>query len=88
MLPLEDRSNYEGEDVLSSLALGSRRALSVQVGIEDGAQRENIFYTRCQLKDKVLSLIIDGGSCTNVATTTMVEKLGLPTVAHPTPYKL
>ncbi|KAL6313178.1 hypothetical protein AAG906_016765 [Vitis piasezkii] len=27
-------------------------------------------------------------SCTNIASTTMVEKLGLPTIKHPRPYKL
>ena len=44
--------------------------------------------TRCYVKDKVCSVIIDGGSCTNVASTIMVEKLGLPMVKHPRPYKL
>ena len=34
------------------------------------------------------SVIIDGGICTNVASTTLVEKLGLPTFEHPKPYKL
>ena len=33
-------------------------------------------------------MIIDGSSCTNVASTTMVEKLGMPTIKHPRPYKL
>ncbi|KAA3479759.1 reverse transcriptase [Gossypium australe] len=33
-------------------------------------------------------MIVDGGSCTNVASTLMVEKLGLPTTKHPHPYKL
>ena len=33
-------------------------------------------------------MIIDGGSCTNVASTIMVEKLGLPMAKHPRPYKL
>ena len=33
-------------------------------------------------------MIIDGGSCSNVASTIMVEKLGLPTIKHPQPYKL
>ena len=33
-------------------------------------------------------MIIDGGSCTNVASTTLVEKLNLPTLKHPRPYKL
>ncbi|KAH9680122.1 Endonuclease [Citrus sinensis] len=44
--------------------------------------------TRCYVQDKVCSMIIDGGSCTNVASTIMVEKLGLPTLKHPRPYKL
>ena len=34
------------------------------------------------------SVIIDGGSCNNVATTTLVEKLGLPIFEHPKPNKL
>ena len=33
-------------------------------------------------------MIIDSGSCTNVASTTLVEKLRLPTSKHPRPYKL
>ncbi|RDX64114.1 hypothetical protein CR513_57368, partial [Mucuna pruriens] len=34
---------------------------------KDEAQRENIFHTRCPVQGKVCSMIIDGGSCTNVA---------------------
>jgi hypothetical protein len=33
-------------------------------------------------------MIIDGGSCTNVASTTQVEKLSLPLLKHPRPYKV
>jgi hypothetical protein len=33
-------------------------------------------------------MIIDKGSCTNVASTTLVEKLSLPLLKHPRPYKL
>jgi hypothetical protein len=33
-------------------------------------------------------MIIDNGSCTNVASTTLVEKLGLITLPHPRPYCL
>jgi len=33
-------------------------------------------------------LIIDGGSCKNVASTRVVEKLELPTLSHTQPYKL
>ena len=36
---------------------------------------------------KVYSLIIDGGSCTNVASTTLVKKLGLKYEKHQTSYR-
>ena len=61
----------------------ARRALSVQAKEDDEMQRDNIFHTRCHIQNKVWSVIIDGGSCTNVASTTMVEKLGMPTSKHP-----
>ena len=86
MPPLEDVS----EEYLApgALTLVARRALSLQAKGVDEVQWENIFHTRCYVKDKVCSVIIDGGSCTNVASTIMVEKLGLPMVKHPRPYKL
>ncbi|XP_031376081.1 uncharacterized protein LOC116191022, partial [Punica granatum] len=87
MPPLEDvpEEEYLAPDALTLVA---RRALSLQTkGVEE-VQRENIFHTRCYIKDKVCSVIIDGGSCTNVASATMVEKLRLPMVKHPRPYKL
>ena len=40
------------------------------------------------MNNKVCSVIIDGGSCTNEASTELVEKLSLPTSKHPKPYKL
>jgi len=54
----------------------------------DDTQNENIFHSRCLVNGKVCSLIIDGGSYTNVASTRLVEKLGLKTTPHPKPYKL
>ena len=33
-------------------------------------------------------MIADGGSCTNVASTKVVDKLGLTTISHTKPYKL
>ncbi|XP_016740300.2 uncharacterized protein [Gossypium hirsutum] len=62
-------------------------SLSIQ-SVEDEQQRENIFHTCCQVQGKLCSVIIDGGSCTNVASTLMVDKLNLPTTKHPNPYKL
>jgi len=51
-------------------------------------QRENIFQSRCKINKWVCSLIIDGGSSTNVASTRLVEKLSLKTIPHAKPYKL
>jgi hypothetical protein len=68
MSPLEDV--FEEEYLaLDTLTLVARRALSLQAKRVDKVQRENIFHTRCYVKDKVCSVIIDGGSCTNVAST-------------------
>ena len=71
------------------LGLVAQQALSLQAReVEEEIQRENIFHTRFRIKDKVCSFIIDGGSCTNVGCTSMVEKLGLTSLKHPRPYKL
>ena len=74
---MED-ANYEEYAALEEL-LVARRALSVQDKEEDEVQRENIFHTRCHVQNKVCSVIFDGGSCTSVTSTTLVEKLGLST---------
>lgn len=50
--------------------------------------RNQLFYTKRQVEDKLCSLIIDGGICTNVASSGMVTKLGLVIIAHPKPYAL
>ncbi|XP_028785068.1 uncharacterized protein LOC114740980 [Neltuma alba] len=86
---LEDASDDGIEYAVEGECLVVRRALNCQVKEDElNEQRENIFHTRCLINNKVCSLIIDGGSVTNVASTTMVEKLHLPTVRHPRPYKL
>ena len=78
-----------GDDDVEGESLVARRALSAQIKEDDmEQQRENIFHTRCHINNKVCSMIIDGGSCTKVASTILVEKLNLPTLKHPKPYKL
>ncbi|KAL4302946.1 hypothetical protein GQ457_10G011940 [Hibiscus cannabinus] len=77
----------EMEFAVDGEALVVKRSLSTQV-MESEQQRENIFHTRCHVNGKVCFVIIDGGSCTNVASNLMIEKLGLPTTKHPQPYKL
>ncbi|XP_074305695.1 uncharacterized protein LOC141640915 [Silene latifolia] len=60
---------------------------SQQAPLEEG-QRSLIFRSRCTIQGRVCNLIIDGGSCTNVASVTMVNKLNLSNQEHPNPYKL
>lgn len=79
-------SNYFAE-IMSQEMFVTRRALSMQVN-NDEWQCENIFHTRCLVHEKVCSILIDGRSCTNVASTTLVEKLNLSTMKYPRPYQL
>ena len=54
----------------------TRHVLSTQVkkvGIEQ--QHGNIFHTLYHVNNNVCSLIIDGGSCANIASALLVEKL-------------
>lgn len=55
---------------------------------ESKEQRQKLFQTRVLVQNKVGSMIIDGGSYANVASSTMVKKIGLETKKHPHPYKL
>ncbi|KAH0751925.1 hypothetical protein KY290_005193 [Solanum tuberosum] len=55
---------------------------------EELDQRENLFHARCKIQDKVCSLIIDSGSCTNVVSSSLVERMKIQTIKHPNPYKL
>ncbi|XP_019059018.1 PREDICTED: uncharacterized protein LOC104821897 [Tarenaya hassleriana] len=68
--------------------LVTRRVLRKMTNPKETAQRETIFHSRCTIRNKVCGLIIDNGSCTNVASAYMVKKLGLETEKHPHPYKL
>ncbi|GKV53063.1 hypothetical protein SLEP1_g59611 [Rubroshorea leprosula] len=87
MPPLED-ANDGVEYAVDGELLVTRQALNVQAKEDDEVQRDNIFHMRCHVKNKVCSVIIDGGSCINVASIVLVEKLNLPMTKHPRPYKL
>ncbi|GJR59783.1 putative reverse transcriptase domain-containing protein [Tanacetum coccineum] len=50
--------------------------------------RNNIFRTKCTSKGRTCDMIIDGGSCENIVSTYMVEKLGMKTEDHPELYQL
>ncbi|GAV81833.1 zf-CCHC domain-containing protein, partial [Cephalotus follicularis] len=86
----EEESNDEEEliaDPMNGELLVIRRSLHNKMERMDD-QRENIFQSRCSIGNKIYSMIIDSGSCANVASTTLVTKLWLPTTSHLKPYKL
>ncbi|XP_048605688.1 uncharacterized protein LOC125583145 [Brassica napus] len=88
----EDEQSESEEERVEMPARGellvARRILNLQAKTVGDEQRENMFHTRCMAQGKVCSLVIDGGSCTNAASETMVEKLDLKIMKRPTTYKL
>ncbi|XP_028242204.1 uncharacterized protein LOC114420533 [Glycine soja] len=82
-----EEEEYE-EEAMQGDMLMVRRLLGNQMQPLDDNRRENIFHTRCIINGKLCSLIVDGGSCTNVASSRLVSKLNLETKPHPRPYKL
>ncbi|GJT66009.1 hypothetical protein Tco_1017489 [Tanacetum coccineum] len=88
-----DELVYEDEeaclpDVGESLVI--QRALNVDASMTNNNLwlRINIFRTKCTSKGKLCNMIIDGGSCENVVSTYMVQKLGLKEEDYPEPYHL
>ncbi|XP_018458503.1 uncharacterized protein LOC108829340 [Raphanus sativus] len=83
---------FDEEDIYDYPAHGpllvTRRSLSVQPKTNEKEQRENLFHSRCLVFEEVCSLIIDGGSCTNVASYILVRKLRLVTRPLSRPFRL
>jgi hypothetical protein len=62
------------------------KILSVQMKEAEIGQWHNLFQTRAKVQEKVVKVTIDGGSCHNLASREMVEKLGLKLQWLPHPY--
>ncbi|XP_071678315.1 uncharacterized protein [Lolium perenne] len=67
------------------MSLVAQRVLSVQLSKSEHDQCHNLFQTRGVVKERAIRIIIDGGSCNNLPSVDMVEKLPLPTrqLTHP-----
>ena len=86
--PEEDAPRYdenikhdEGEEIQpdeeDNNCFVSRRVLSVAAVKEENNQRHNLFHTRGMIKDKLCGIIVDNGSCNNIASQELVERMGL-----------
>ena len=62
-----------------------KRVLSTQMEKVEQDKCHNLFQTKLVIKEHSARVIIDGGSCNNLASMDMVEKLGLTTTQHPHP---
>lgn len=60
-----------------------RQALNITLTQEETLQCEFIFHTRYTISQRVCTLIINGSSCINVASQTLVDKLCLQIEPHP-----
>jgi hypothetical protein len=65
-----------------------QRVLSAQMEKAEQNQQHTLFQTKCVIKECSCRMIIDGGSCHNLASSKMVEKLALSTKPHPHPYHI
>jgi hypothetical protein len=82
----EEHVDATDADKYESLVV--QRVLSMQVAQPEQHQRHTLFHTKGVVQERSIRIIIDGGSCNNLASTEMVEKLSLPTWPHPHPYHI
>ena len=82
----EEHINAAEADRYESLIV--QRVLSAQMEKVEQNQRHTLFQTKCVIKEHSCRMIIDGGSCNNLASNDMVEKLSLSTKPHPHPYSI
>jgi hypothetical protein len=60
-----------------------QRVLSTQMERVEKNQRHTLFQTKCVIKEQSCRMIVDGGSCNNLTSSDMVDKLALTTKPHP-----
>ncbi|XP_066347010.1 uncharacterized protein, partial [Miscanthus floridulus] len=80
----EEHIGAEAAEHYESLVV--QRVLSAQMERAEQNQRHTLFQTKCVIKERSCHVIIDGGSCNNLASAEMVKKLLLSTKPHPQPY--
>ena len=81
----EDDQVFCDED--SSPALVVSKVLTLQHQ-QDEDQRCHIFHTKAGINGRSVKVIIDGGSCHNLASEELCSKIQLVKMKHPHPYKV
>jgi len=89
-----DGSRHSDEEHLSASELPSYVIHQILTGTRKELQanpewlRTNIFHTRMKHNGRALNVIIDNGSDMNVISEAAIERLGLKTEKHLTPYRI
>jgi hypothetical protein len=71
----QDEEHIGAEDADRYESLIVQRVLSAQMEKAEQNQRHTLFHTKCVIKEHSCHIIIDGGSCNNLASSEMVESL-------------
>jgi hypothetical protein len=69
----------EAAELLNGLNMQLKRVYDDACMAVERGQRWSLFQTQCMIKGKACKLIVDGGSCTNGISKTMMASLGLST---------
>ena len=81
----EDDQVFCDEDSSPTLVVSKVLTLQHQ---QDKYQRCQIFHTKVGINGRSVKVIIDGGSCHNLASEELCSKLQLVKMKHPHPYKV
>ena len=81
----EDAQVYCDNDASPSLVVSKVLTLQQE---HDENQRCHIFHTKAGIQGRSIKVIIDGGSCHNLASEELCAKLHLIKKKHPRPYKV
>ena len=87
----EDHENNDNEiqpDEGDNNCFISLRVLSVTTAKEENGQQHNLFHTRGMIKEKLCRIIVHNGSCNNIASQELVDRMELKQRCHPNPYKM
>ncbi|KAK9705281.1 hypothetical protein RND81_07G044700 [Saponaria officinalis] len=84
--PESEPINVENEsDEEEALVL---RTVHTEAAPAETEQRERLLHSLCKVNNRICTLIVDSGSCTNVIARDVITKLKIPTKDHPKPCRL
>jgi hypothetical protein len=81
----QEEEHVTAEDAEKYMSIIAHRVLSAQIVKSKKDQRHNLFHIKGVVQECSVHIIVDGGSCNNLVSIDMVEKLALPTRQHPRP---